>query len=438
MSIVNGKIVAPVSIDDVKNILGEPSNDLATLCKSSKINKWAKYKPINIGKTFNITERDRVNCRYGLDFTTNSLLTDMFRRGSSFSINTYSLTDILNDTSEWIYSRPRGGSSSPYRLGDFINNETFTDGYNTKTSAPLGGFSSGAIGLDNYKTRTISTAAGKTDSSNLNITLEGTSLLYTSFNCRWAGSDLYSQSWQALGMVGSDVIPINNILDINNGYYRLGLIIRGVSNWYLCVSSSTFKEINSNTERQTSAPRWICPNLMSNTRAIDEVLEHMNNQEYYYATAIPCIVKNANISISGLICTTKLQSDGEIYCVPEGKVNFPLQIKKKSAYSVHFTVAIYVTKQMINVGNGESWNNYLIEGFDIVFDGNGVLTQDYTIEALISFTYQSGVKERKQVSNYKVTGSMKKGSVAGTRVHSDNPPSYPAVSNIVVQRITWS
>ena len=437
MALANGKITAPVSVDDVKSVLGESSNDLATLCKSANINKWAKYKPMSIAKPFNITERDRANCHYGLDFTTNSLLTKEFRRGSSFSLSTYSLTNVLDAASEWTYSRPRGSSSSPYRLGDFVNNETLTDGYSAKTSAPLGGFSNGVIGLDSYKTRTISTSPGKTDSSALNVSLEGTSLLYTSFKCRWAGSDLYSQSWQALGMVGSDVIPINNILDINNGYYRLGLVVRGVSNWYLCVSSSTFKEVNANTERQTLAPRWICPNLMSNTRLIDEVLEHMNSHEEYYATAVPCIVKNAIISVSGLICTTKLQSDGEIYCVPEGKVNFALQIKKTAAYTVHFTVAVYVTKQMINVGNGESWNNYPVEGFDIVFDGNGVLTQDYTVEALISFTYQSGVKERKQVSNYKVTGSMKKGSAAGTRVHSDNPPSYPAVGSIVVQRITW-
>ena len=277
---------------------------------------------MSIAKPFNVTERDRANCRYGLDFTTNSLLTKEFRGGSSFSLSAYSLTNVLAAASEWTYSRPRGGGSSPYRLGDFVNNETLTDGYSAKTSAPLGGFSNGVIGLDSYKTRTISTSPGKTDSSALNVSLEGTSLLYTSFKCRWAGSDLYSQSWQALGMVGSDVIPINNILDINNGYYRLGLVVRGVSNWYLCVSSSTFKEINTNTERQTSAPRWICPNLMSNTRLIDEVLEHMNSHEEYYATAVPCIVKNAIISVSGLICTTKLQSDGEIYCVPEGKVFF--------------------------------------------------------------------------------------------------------------------
>ncbi len=42
-----GIISAPVSIDDVKQALGESSNDLATLCKSENINIWSKYKPIS-------------------------------------------------------------------------------------------------------------------------------------------------------------------------------------------------------------------------------------------------------------------------------------------------------------------------------------------------------------------------------------------------------
>ena len=47
MSVSNGKIIAPVSIEDVKTVLGESSNDLATLCKSENINIWSKYKPIS-------------------------------------------------------------------------------------------------------------------------------------------------------------------------------------------------------------------------------------------------------------------------------------------------------------------------------------------------------------------------------------------------------
>ena len=41
MSVNNGKITPPISIDDVKSVLVESSNDVATLCKSTKINKWS-------------------------------------------------------------------------------------------------------------------------------------------------------------------------------------------------------------------------------------------------------------------------------------------------------------------------------------------------------------------------------------------------------------
>ena len=52
MSIVNGIITAPVSIEDVKKILNESSNDIATLCKNHNINMWSKYKPVNLRKKF--------------------------------------------------------------------------------------------------------------------------------------------------------------------------------------------------------------------------------------------------------------------------------------------------------------------------------------------------------------------------------------------------
>ena len=48
MSNSGGKITAPVSIEDVRTVLGVSSYDLGTLCKNSngKINKWSKYKPV--------------------------------------------------------------------------------------------------------------------------------------------------------------------------------------------------------------------------------------------------------------------------------------------------------------------------------------------------------------------------------------------------------
>lgn len=52
MSHSNGIISAPVSIDDIKSVLGESSNDLGTLCKSSAINMWSKKKPVRLATAF--------------------------------------------------------------------------------------------------------------------------------------------------------------------------------------------------------------------------------------------------------------------------------------------------------------------------------------------------------------------------------------------------
>lgn len=52
MSVDRGIIVAPVTIDDVKQVLGESTNDLSALCQSSNINMMSKYKPVPLNKTF--------------------------------------------------------------------------------------------------------------------------------------------------------------------------------------------------------------------------------------------------------------------------------------------------------------------------------------------------------------------------------------------------
>ena len=48
MSVEYERIIAPVSINDVKKVLGLSSNDVGTLCTSSKVNMWSRYKPVCI------------------------------------------------------------------------------------------------------------------------------------------------------------------------------------------------------------------------------------------------------------------------------------------------------------------------------------------------------------------------------------------------------
>lgn len=111
MSVTNGKIVAPVSIDDVKSILGESSNDLATLCKSSKINVWAKYKPTIYPSPFTDDWYKAKDGNYGINITVEN-----GKSNWKDLVGEYSKT---NNGYGNLYNRPTGGANAPYRLGDF-------------------------------------------------------------------------------------------------------------------------------------------------------------------------------------------------------------------------------------------------------------------------------------------------------------------------------
>lgn len=125
MSLSDGKITAPVSIDDVKNILGEPSNDLGTLCKSAKINMWAKYKPTCYPSPFpDDWYKDR-DGNYGISVPTYNTLESLY--------NAYFIDGDENHDNGYTYERPSGGSATPYRLGDFR-------GYNSRATSPINSF----------------------------------------------------------------------------------------------------------------------------------------------------------------------------------------------------------------------------------------------------------------------------------------------------------
>lgn len=144
----SGIISAPVSIDDVKQALGESSNDLATLCKSENINIWSKYKPISCKgefKEYPIREDSDetvtssysnctcvVRCGMNIPMDTYKNLRNNYG-GEGFAINACKKFYLDN-----VYGRngaipgermtsvsgkhfPKGGANSPYRLSDFRN-----------------------------------------------------------------------------------------------------------------------------------------------------------------------------------------------------------------------------------------------------------------------------------------------------------------------------
>ena len=112
MSNSGGKITAPVSIEDVRTVLGVSSYDLGTLCKNSngKINKWSKYKPVRqpfvVAPNSNWYKANDGFCGLKVGWST---------AGDS------SLTNLVNAYKQgtWDYLSPTGGDSQPFRLLDF-------------------------------------------------------------------------------------------------------------------------------------------------------------------------------------------------------------------------------------------------------------------------------------------------------------------------------
>lgn len=163
MSYINGIISAPVSIDDVKQALGESSNDLATLCKSENINIWSKYKPISCKgefKEYPIREDSDeivtssyskytcvVRCGMNIPMDTYKNLRNNYG-GEGFAINgCYNLYidnvygrvgGIHGDTTISVSGKhfPKGGANSPYRLSDFRNYNSKAKNNEFLTSLP--------------------------------------------------------------------------------------------------------------------------------------------------------------------------------------------------------------------------------------------------------------------------------------------------------------
>lgn len=159
----SGIISAPVSIDDVKQALGESSNDLATLCKSENINIWSKYKPISCKgdfKEYPIKEDSDeivtssyskftcvVRCGMNIPIDTYKNLRNNYG-GEGFAIkacdnlyvdNIYGKNcGISADTTTMVSGKhfPKGGANSPYRLSDFRNYNSKAKDNRCLTSLP--------------------------------------------------------------------------------------------------------------------------------------------------------------------------------------------------------------------------------------------------------------------------------------------------------------
>ena len=89
----------------VGTTLGSGSRDVGTLCTHPNINKWSKWKPVSFNSVDGLTEANLQSVNFGL-----SIPNADSDEGTALAL-------------PWVYNKPAGGASSPYRLGDFRNYE---------------------------------------------------------------------------------------------------------------------------------------------------------------------------------------------------------------------------------------------------------------------------------------------------------------------------
>jgi len=100
-----------ISTTLVGQTLGSGSRDVGTLCTHPNINKWSRWKPVAISNQVEpVTIEDLAGAQYGLNIP-------------FFSTRAELISYYNSNSGEWTYTKPSGGASSPYRLGDFRNYE---------------------------------------------------------------------------------------------------------------------------------------------------------------------------------------------------------------------------------------------------------------------------------------------------------------------------
>lgn len=122
-----GKITPPISTDDVASVLGEDSNDVATLCMSDKINLWARYKPEAIGTHVSLNYEQRKNNNFGIEPSV------IYSNYSQF------LDAVKSGTFDggWKYNKIDVPSGDWARLDDFVDPDS-NAGYNHYAKNPFG------------------------------------------------------------------------------------------------------------------------------------------------------------------------------------------------------------------------------------------------------------------------------------------------------------
>jgi len=211
-----------LAISAVRNELGESTYNLGELCKSSNINMWSKRKPVRTSN-LEVAESDV------------GKTTDGFW---GLNIPSYTGNDSLLTT----YEQPRGGTSEPYRLGDFrgyyhnaliplvippapdeIEKKEQTIAFITNAgsndSLSFTDFDSDfRLGIMVYRPNgTLLGSASATNAGGAQVTINLSNLSYSTLTFKWCMVDYY-KAWDGLPLSGAYEVPRETTSD--NQYWE--------------------------------------------------------------------------------------------------------------------------------------------------------------------------------------------------------------------------
>ena len=256
----NSRLVAPITTTDVGTVLQSSSHDVGTLCSLNSINKWAKYKPVRYSTVTKLTEEQLKSVNYGLVPSENPEIVS--KEGLTYD-------GEIQLGAEWIYNKPTGGSSSPYRLGDFLNAKDVEEpGYYHLAKAPISGLPD-----------TVSITEAQLKNKQIPI---------ISFNAKWGDA-----SYEGVGDTSGIEIPLNTFQLISNspiddGNWRIALAIEipTFQGRKLLRYASSEETISSSNSATAIGEQLININLSDDV--IDDIIAAMN-QDFIPSNGIRCI-----------------------------------------------------------------------------------------------------------------------------------------------------
>lgn len=98
-----------ISVSMVKSAIGAGTNNVGQLCTHPNINKWSKKKPVILDSV----APDRSSSWWRSTSGNCGLIIPNFSSISAL------ISHVEANGADWAYQKPTGGSTSPYRLGDF-------------------------------------------------------------------------------------------------------------------------------------------------------------------------------------------------------------------------------------------------------------------------------------------------------------------------------